>query len=85
MGDFLVWYYSLPLLPAACRTSGKQDFGTVEEIKRIKRFLSDNAAQFHKMARQKNVESELNEHLDLVNQLLSMTKASFNGELTVER
>jgi hypothetical protein len=19
MGDFLVWYYSLPLLPAACR------------------------------------------------------------------
>ncbi len=85
MGDFLVWYYSLPLLPAACRTSGKQDFGTVEEIKRIKRFLSDNAAQFHKMARQKNVESELNEHLDLVNQLLSMRKASFNGELTVER
>ncbi len=80
MGDFLVWYYSLPMLPAACRASGKQDFATVEEIKRIKQFLNDNASQFHKMARQKNAESELNEHLNLVNHLLLMKDASFNRE-----
>ncbi|MDQ3322708.1 MAG: glutamyl-tRNA reductase [Acidobacteriota bacterium] len=84
MGDFLVWYYSLPLLPAACRASGKQNIETVDEIKRVKRFLSDNASRFHKMARQKDVKSELSEHLDLVNHLLSMKNVSFDGELSVE-
>ncbi len=84
MGDFLIWYYSLPLLPEACQTSGKPDFQTVEEIKRIKQFLSENAAQFHKMARRKDARSELNEHLNLVNHLLSMKEISFRGELSVE-
>ncbi|HXG85133.1 MAG TPA: glutamyl-tRNA reductase [Pyrinomonadaceae bacterium] len=84
MGDFLVWYYSLPLLPASCRASGKQNYETVDEIKRIKQFLTNNASRFHKMARQKDVKSELNEHLDLVNHLLSMKNASFSGELSVE-
>lgn len=84
MGDFLVWYYSLPLLPAACLTNGKQNSETVVEIKRIKQFLTDNASRFHKMARQKDAKSELNEHLDLVNHLLSMKSASFSGELSVE-
>lgn len=82
MGDFLVWYYSLPLLPASCGRSGKQDFGTVEEIKRIKQFLIENASQFHKMARQRDAESELNEHLNLVNHLLSMKATALGGELS---
>jgi glutamyl-tRNA reductase len=84
MGDFLVWYYSLPLLPDACQSRGKPDFQTVEEIKHIKQFLRDNAAQFHKMARRKDARSELNEHLSLVNHLLSMKEISFRGELSVE-
>ena len=85
MGDFLVWYYSLPLLPAACQSSGKQTSETVVEIKRVKQFLTDNASRFHKMARQNDVKSELNEHLDLVNQLLSFKRAAFGGDLSVEK
>jgi glutamyl-tRNA reductase len=85
MGDFLVWYYSLPLLPDACQSRGKPDFQTVEEIKQIKQFLSDNAARFHKMARQKDAESEMSEHLNLVSHLLSMKKASFSGKVSVEK
>lgn len=85
MGDFLVWYYSLPLLPAACQSSGKQTSETVNEIKRVKQFLTDNASRFHKMARQNDAESELSEHLDLVNHLLSFKRAAFAGDLTVER
>lgn len=80
MGDFLVWYYSLPLLPASCAASGRQTIETVDEIKRIKQFLTENASQFHKMARQRDAKSELNEHLNLVNHLLSMKTASFGGE-----
>jgi hypothetical protein len=84
MGDFLVWYYSLPLLPAACRAGAKPDFKTVEEIKRIKRFLARNASRFHQMARQTDVESELTEHLNLVNQLFEMKEASVRGEISLE-
>ena len=89
MGDFLVWYYSLPLLPQACQMSGKPDFETVAEIKRIKQFLNDNASRFHKMARQTDAESEMNEHLNLVNHLFSMKETSFfradGEELSVEK
>lgn len=85
MGDFLVWYYSLPLLPQSCKAGEKPDVQTVEEIKRIKEFLSSNAAQFHKMARRNDAESELNEHLNLVNRLLSLKEMSFGGELSVEK
>ncbi|MDQ6786740.1 MAG: glutamyl-tRNA reductase [Acidobacteriota bacterium] len=84
MGDFLVWYYSLPLLPKACRAGEKPDLQTVEEIKRIKQFLSGNASHFHKMARAADAESELSEHLSLVNRLLSMKETSFRGELSIE-
>jgi len=70
MGDFLVWYYSLPLLPEFSASAAKPDSETVAEIKRIKQFLTDNAARFHKMARSRDAQSELGEHLDLVNHLL---------------
>jgi hypothetical protein len=85
MGEFLVWYYSLPLLPEACQKRGKLDFQTVEEIKRIKQFLNDNASRFHQMARSKDAKSELSEHLDLVNHLLSLKETSFRGEFSLEK
>ncbi len=83
MGDFLVWYYSLPLLPEFSKTKEKTDFETVAEIKRIREFLSENAARFHKMARSKDAQSELGEHLDLVDRLLKIKQTMpARGEIT---
>ena len=83
MGGFLVWYYSAPLLPESCKSGTKPNAETVLEIKKIKEFLAANASWFHQMARQKDVRSELNEHLNLVNQLYSMRKAV--GEVSFEK
>lgn len=79
MADFLLWYYTLPLLPSSCKPGAKPDFETIEEIKQIRIFLLENAAVFHKMARQKNVRGEIKIHLDLVNSLFAM-KRNFAGE-----
>ncbi|MCA1626008.1 MAG: glutamyl-tRNA reductase [Acidobacteria bacterium] len=77
MGDFLVWYYSLPLLPMFEKADGKADFETIVEIKKIKQFLSNNASSFHRMARQKDVRSELDEHLNLIKHLFNLQKSQF--------
>lgn len=77
MAEFLLWYYALPLLPANCQRGAKPDFETVGEIKKIRQFLTENVAVFHKMSRQKDVESELNVHLSLVERLFAMNESSF--------
>jgi glutamyl-tRNA reductase len=84
MADFLVWYYSLPLLPAACKSGAKVSSETVGEIKQIKEFLAANASWFHRMARQKDVRSELKEHQNLVNYLYSLKQANL-GEVGFEK
>ncbi|MBA2621963.1 MAG: glutamyl-tRNA reductase [Acidobacteria bacterium] len=83
MGDFLVWYYSLPLLPEFSKAKEKTDLETIAEIKRIREFLNDNAARFHRMARSEDARNELDEHLDLVNRLFKIKQTtSARGELT---
>jgi hypothetical protein len=77
MGDFLVWYYSLPLLPVMEKTGEKAGFKTIEEIKQIKNFLAENASSFHRMARQKDVRGEMDEHLNLMNHLFNLQKSTF--------
>ena len=84
MGDFLVWYYSQPLLPASFKAGQKPDFKSIEEIKKIKEFLAANASWFHKMARQKDVKNELDEHKNLVKQLFAM-KNSALSEAGIEK
>lgn len=76
MGDFLVWYYSLPLMPEFSTAEAKPNAETVAEIKRIREFLVENAAKFHRMARARDARSELGEHLDLVNHLLEIKRSS---------
>lgn len=80
MGDFLVWYYSLPLLPASFKSGQRPDDQSIEEFKKIKEFLAANAAWFHRMARQTDVWSELDEHKNLVKQLYAMKQTAL-GEL----
>ncbi|MEO6589619.1 MAG: glutamyl-tRNA reductase [Pyrinomonadaceae bacterium] len=81
MAEFLLWYYSLPLLPATCRTGSKPDFETIDEIKKIRQFLMSNVSSFHRMARQKSVQGELTEHIALVDRLFAMKENSFREVL----
>ncbi|CAN5592949.1 glutamyl-tRNA reductase [soil metagenome] len=80
MGDFLVWYYSLPLLPVSFKSGNRPDDKSIEEFKKVKKFLAANAAWFHRMARQKDVRSELDEHKNLVKQLYAMKQTAL-GEV----
>lgn len=76
MGDFLVWYYSLPLLPASFKSGQKPDNKSIEEFKKIKEYLAANAGWFHRMARQTDVRNELDEHKNLVKQLYVMRESA---------
>lgn len=76
MGDFLVWYYSLPLLPAAFKSGQRPDNKSIEEFKKIKEYLAANASWFHRMARQTDVRNELDEHKNLVKQLYAMRESA---------
>ena len=84
MGDFLVWYYSQPLLPASFKPGQKPDFESIEEVKKIKNFLAANASWFHRMARQTDVKNELDEHKNLIKHLFALKQTALN-EAIVEK
>jgi glutamyl-tRNA reductase len=81
MGDFLTWYYSLPLLPAYQKTRVKPDRKTVEEILKIKQFLIQNVSELHKLARQSkgDAKDDLQSHIQLTQKLQSLKNAAFEG------
>lgn len=81
MGEFLTWYYSLPLLPVFEKTNTKPDRATVGEILKIKNFLIKNVSELHKLAMQSrgDVSSDLQNHLALVEKLQAMKQAAFEG------
>lgn len=79
MGDFLMWYYSLPLMPVFQKTFTKPDRKTVDEILKIKSFLTKNVSELHKLAMQSkgNVSDDLQNHIALVQKLQTMKNAAF--------
>lgn len=77
MADFLVWYYSLPFLPAALNCGAKPDAATQTEIVKIKRFLLANVSELHKMATSAGADEDLAGHASVVNQLAAMKNAAF--------
>ena len=81
MGDFLTWYYSLPLLPVFQKTYTKPDRATVGEILKIKEFLIKNVSELHKLAIQSrgNVSDDLQNHIALVEKLQAMKRTAFEG------
>ncbi len=81
MGDFLTWYYSLPLLPVFQKTYTKPDRATVNEILKIKEFLIKNVSELHKLAMQSrgNVSDDLQNHIALVEKLQTMKREAFEG------
>lgn len=81
MGEFLTWYYSLPLLPVFQKTFTKPDRATVNEILKIKDFLIKNVSELHKLAMQSrgDVASDLQNHIALVEKLQTMKREAFEG------
>jgi len=79
MSDFLMWYYSLPLLPVFQKTRTKPDREIVSEILKIKEFLIKNVSHLHKLAMRNNgnAKDDLQNHIQLVEKLQAMKKASF--------
>lgn len=76
MADFLVWYYSLPLLPPALGGGAKPDAQTQTEIVEIKKFLLANVSELHRMAMRGGAE-DFAGHIRVVNRLAAMKTAAF--------
>ena len=81
MGEFLTWYYSLPLMPVFQKTYTKPDRATVGEILKIKEFLIKNVSELHKLAMQSrgNISDDLQNHIALVEKLQMMKNEAFEG------
>ena len=79
MGEFLVWYYSLPLLPASFQPGQKPDSKSIEEMKKIKDLLASQAARFSRMTHQTDVKSVLDEHRNLMRYLFEMKETAIGA------
>ncbi len=77
MSDFLIWYYSLPLLPSTMQAGAKPDAATQKEIVRVKELLLGNLPYLHKLAMQKG--TDFAGHIEVVNQLTAMKEAAFEA------
>jgi glutamyl-tRNA reductase len=82
MVDFLTWYYTLPLLPSCERTAAESGAEQKSEILRIKRFLSENVSEIHKLynGSEGNFQEDLNNHFALVHKLRTMKAEAFGYE-----
>ncbi len=80
MSEFLVWYYSLPLLPTALLRGGaKPDEATLKEIVGVKEFLIKNVSHVHRMAMRSGAENFAG-HVEVVNELAAMKRRAFAPE-----
>ncbi len=79
MGEFLMWYYSLPLMPVFRKTYTKPDRETIGEILKIKSFLMENVSELHKLAMQSkgNGTDDLQNHIALVKKLQALKREKF--------
>lgn len=83
MADFLVWYYSLPLLPPLIKCGAKPDKKTQTEIVEVKEFLLKNVSFVHKLAMTGGAENFAG-HIEVVNQLATMKRAADASRFEVE-
>lgn len=79
MSDFLVWYYSLPLLPTALQCGAKPDDSTLKEIVGVKEFLLENVSHVHRLAMRNGAENFAG-HVAVVNELVAMKRAALARE-----
>lgn len=81
MSDFLIWYYSLPLLPAKMQGGAKPDAETHREIMRVKEFLLGNLPHLHKLAMQKG--TDFAGHIEVVKKLAAMKEAAYEARFEI--
>ena len=75
MSDFLVWYYSLPLLPTSMKCGAKPDAETQREIVGVKEFLMKNLSWVHKLAMNSDADSFAG-HIAVVDELITRKRAA---------
>ena len=77
--DFLMWYYTLPLMPEYEKTGVKPGKEQTREVLRIKEFLNQNVSEIHRLYSRtnENFSEDLASHFDLVKRLQSMKRRSF--------
>jgi glutamyl-tRNA reductase len=81
MSDFLVWYYSLPLLPlASARRGARPDDSMLGEIVKVKEFLLKNVSRLHQLAMQNGADNFAG-HVEVVGRLAAMKEAEFKSEV----
>lgn len=80
MSDFLIWYYSQPLLPATV-SGAKPDAETQKEIVRVKEFLLGNLPHLHKLAMQKG--TDFAGHIEVVKKLAAMKEAAIEARFEI--
>ena len=79
MVDFLMWYYSLPLMPDHPKNRGPLPAEQAREVLRVKAFLGENVSEIHKLAARAtgNFKEDLDSHIALVRRLQVMKEAAF--------
>lgn len=83
MADFLVWYYSLPLLPQDLQGGAKPDRKTQTAIIEVKEFLLANVAHVHKLAMRRGAE-DFAGHVSVVNDLAARRRAANPARIEFE-
>lgn len=70
LGSFLMWYYSLPLMPDSTE-KGVPSKSVADEMVRIKAFLTANADEFHQLAREsgRDFHKDVQQHSQLIERL----------------
>lgn len=79
MVEFLMWYYSLPIMPECEKTGSKPPAELTYEILRVKRFLDENLAEIHSVAAISggNFNDDLESHFSLIARLQSLKTKAF--------
>ena len=76
MADFLIWYYSQPLLSRSAFDGNRRSASSDSEICRTKQFLLANVRHLHRMAMEEGAES-FSGHITVINKLKEMRNAAF--------
>jgi glutamyl-tRNA reductase len=79
MVDFLLWYYSLPIMPEYEKTGDRPTPERSNEIVRVKKFLSDNLSEIHRIAAKSGGDfyEDLQTHFALISKLQVLKAQTF--------
>ncbi len=79
MVEFLMWYYSLPIMPEYRRTGQKPSPEQSREIVRVKQFLVDNLSEIHRVASRSGGDfyADLESHFELIERLKELKSVAF--------